>query len=149
MRVNGNEAIMQLRVIFLCALLIALCGLSVAQNPKVINIPARHTSANSGKQMFEAYCAPCHGKEGKGDGPVAAALKLPPADLTVLAKQNKGKFPSLQVAKAISGEAAISAHGSKEMPVWGPVFMSMSHQHESEVHLRVANLTEYVKSLQQ
>lgn len=55
----------------------------------------------------------------------------------------------MQVAKTITGEAGISAHGSKEMPVWGPVFMSMSHQHESQVHLRVANLTEYIKSLQQ
>jgi mono/diheme cytochrome c family protein len=140
---------MQLRVVFLCALLITLCSLSVAQKPKVVNVPAPHTSANSGKQMFEAYCAACHGKEGRGDGPVAAALKMPPADLTVLARQNKGKFPSIQVAKAITGEAGISAHGSKEMPIWGPVFMSMSHQHESEVHLRVANLTEYIKSLQQ
>jgi mono/diheme cytochrome c family protein len=140
---------MQLRVVLLCALLITLCSLSVAQEPRVINIPARHTSANSGKQMFEAYCAACHGKEGKGDGPVAAALKVPPTDLTVLARQNNGKFPSMQVAKAITGEADISAHGSKEMPIWGPVFMSMSHQHESEVHLRVANLAEYIKSLQQ
>jgi len=148
-RVNGNEDIMQLRVVVLCALLITLCILGVAQEPRVINIPARHTSANSGKQMFEAYCAACHGKEGKGDGPVASALKVPPTNLTVLARQNNGKFPSMQVAKAITGEAGISAHGSKEMPIWGPVFMSMSHQHESEVHLRVANLAEYVKSLQQ
>ena len=140
---------MQLRVVLLCALLITLCSLSVAQKPGVINIPARHTSASSGKQMFEAYCAPCHGKEGKGNGPVAVALKVPPADLTVLARQNNGEFPSIQVAKAISGEAGVSAHGSKEMPTWGPVFMSISHQHESQVHLRVANLTEYIKSLQQ
>ena len=140
---------MQLRVMFLCALLITLCGLSVAQKPKVVNIPARHTSANSGKEMFAAYCAACHGKDGKGDGPVAVALKAHPTDLTILARQNKGKFPSIQVAKAITGEAGIPAHGSKEMPIWGPVFMSMSHQHESEVHLRVANLTDYIKSLQQ
>ena len=140
---------MQLRVVVLCALLITLCILGVAQEPRVINIPVRHTSPSSGKQMFEAYCAACHGKEGKGDGPVASALKAPPTDLTVLARQNNGKFPSMQVAKAITGEAGISAHGSKEMPIWGPVFMSMSHQHESEVHLRVANLAEYVKSLQQ
>jgi mono/diheme cytochrome c family protein len=148
-RVNGNEDIMQLRVVLLCAFLITLCGLCVAQNPKVINIPVRHTSANSGKEMFAAYCAACHGKEGKGDGPVAAALKVPPTDLTILARQKAGKFPSMQVAKAITGEAGISAHGSKDMPIWGPVFMSMSHQHESVVHLRVANLTEYIKSLQQ
>jgi hypothetical protein len=140
---------MQLRVALLCALLITLCSPSVAQEPRVINIPVRHTSASSGKQMFEAYCAACHGKEGKGDGPVAAALKAPPIDLTVLARQNNGKFPSIRVAKAITGEAGIPAHGSKEMPVWGPVFVSMSHQHESQVHLRIANLTEYIKSLQQ
>jgi mono/diheme cytochrome c family protein len=140
---------MQLRVVLLCALLTMLCSLSVAQKPTVLNVPARHTSANSGKQMFEAYCAACHGKAGKGDGPVAAALKVRPTDLSILMRQNNGKFPSLQVAKAITGEAGISAHGSKEMPIWGPVFMSMSHQHESQVHLRVANLTEYVKSLQQ
>jgi mono/diheme cytochrome c family protein len=140
---------MQSRVVLLCALLITLCSLGVAQEPRVINIPARHTSASSGKQMFDAYCAACHGKEGKGDGPVAAALKAPPADLTVLARRNSGKYPSLKVAQAITGDAGISAHGSKEMPIWGPVFMSISHQHESEVHLRVANLTEYIKSLQQ
>jgi mono/diheme cytochrome c family protein len=148
-RVNGNEESMPLRVVLFCALLITLCNLSVAQNPKVINIPAPHTSANSGKQMFDAYCAACHGKDGKGGGPVAPALKVRPTDLTILARQNGGKFPSIQVAKSITGEAGISAHGSKEMPIWGPVFMSMSHQHESVVHLRVANLTEYIKSLQQ
>jgi mono/diheme cytochrome c family protein len=131
------------------ALLTALCSLSVGQQSKVINIPAPRTAASSGKQMFEAYCATCHGKDGKGDGPVAPVLKIRPADLTILARQNEGKFPSIRVAKAITGEAGISAHGSREMPIWGPIFMSMSHQHESVVHLRVANLTEYIKSLQQ
>ena len=140
---------MQRPVVLLGALLITLCSSSVGQEPKVINIPAPHTSASSGKQMFEAYCAACHGKDGKGGGPVAPALKIRPADLTLLARQNMGKFPALRVAKAITGEAEVSAHGSKEMPIWGPVFMSMSHQHESVVRLRVANLTDYIKSLQQ
>ena len=139
---------MQRRVVFLCASLIASCGLSFAQEPKVVNIPVRHTSANSGKEMFAAYCATCHGIDGKGDGPAAGALKARPTDLTILARQNDGKFPSIRVYRAITGEAGTLAHGSKEMPVWGPVFMSMSHQHESEVHLRVANLTDYIKSLQ-
>jgi mono/diheme cytochrome c family protein len=93
--------------------------------------------------------ASCHGKEGKGDAPVARALKVPPADLTALSKRNNGKFPSAQVVNAITGLGGQPAHGSKEMPVWGPIFMTMEHQHESEVHLRVANLANYIKSLQQ
>lgn len=140
---------MRLRVVLLWMLLIVLCHLSVAQAPKVVNIPVRHTPANSGKEMFAAYCAPCHGRGAKGDGPAAIALKARPRDLTILARQNEGKFPSIRVYRAITGEAGISAHGSKEMPIWGPIFMSMSHQHESEVHLRVANLTDFIKSLQQ
>jgi mono/diheme cytochrome c family protein len=141
--------IMQLRVVFFCALLITLSDVTVAQKATVLNVPAPRTPANSGKQMFEAYCAACHGKGGKGDGPVAAALKVPPPDLTGLTGRNDGKFPWLQVSKTITGQAGTPAHGSREMPIWGPVFMSMSHQHESEVRLRVANLADYIKSFQQ
>lgn len=140
---------MKLRFMLFCSLLITLSVLTVAQNPTGLNITAPHTSATSGKEMYEAYCATCHGKGGKGDGPVAPALKVPPSDLTVLSKQNNGNFPWLQVTKTITGPAGTLAHGSGEMPVWGPVFMSMSHQHESEVRLRVANLTDYMKSFQQ
>jgi len=140
---------MRFQVVLFCASLIVLSNVTVAQNPTVLNVPAPRTPATSGKQMFEAYCATCHGKGGKGDGPVAAALKVPPADLTGLTKRNNGKFPWLQVTKTITGPAGTPAHGSGEMPVWGPVFMSMSHQHESEVRLRVANLTDYIKSIQQ
>lgn len=130
-------------------LLLTVCNLSFAQQPKVVNVPARQTPASSGREMFAAYCASCHGRDGKGGGPAAAALKVPATDLTQLSRQNGGKFPARGVAKTISGEAGIPAHGSKEMPVWGPVFMSMSQQHESVARLRLANLTDYIKSLQQ
>jgi mono/diheme cytochrome c family protein len=63
------------RVVFLCASLITFWGLSFAQEPKVVNIPVRHTSANSGKEMFAVYCAACHRKDGKGDGPVWSCLR--------------------------------------------------------------------------
>jgi len=140
---------MQLRVLLFCASVTMLCGMGAAQQPEVVNTPVRHTSANSGKEMYEAYCAACHGKDGRGHGPAASALKIPPTDITVLARRHVGKFPSIEVYRSITGEAGIAAHGSKEMPIWGPIFMSMSHQHESEVHLRVANLTDYIKSMQQ
>ena len=139
---------MQFRVILLFCGLIVLPISGTAQKTEVVLAPAPRTSATSGKQMYLAYCAACHGREGKGDGPVATSLKVPPADLTVLSRMNGGKFPSVQVVNAITGRAGVPAHGSKEMPVWGPIFMTMGHQHESEARLRVANLADYIKSLQ-
>ncbi len=140
---------MQFRAVLLCSALIVLCSLGLAQKTNVVTVPAPHTSATSGKEMYLAYCAACHGREGKGDGPVASQLKVPPGDLTSLAKRNDGRFPSVQVVNVITGRAGVPAHGSKEMPVWGPIFTAMGHQHESEARLRVANLADYVKSFQQ
>ncbi len=98
--------------------------------------------------MYKAYCAACHGPDGKGGGPAAGALKIPPTDLTLLSKNNGGKYPSMRVSSSIRGESATPAHGSKEMPVWGELFWSVSSGHESEVQQRVANLTKYIESLQ-
>jgi len=99
--------------------------------------------------MFMSYCASCHGKDAKGDGPAAAALSAAPADLTSLAKQNGGKYPDMKVTSVLRGQAKVVAHGTQEMPVWGPFFWRMSQGHESEVQQRIANLNNYIKSLQQ
>jgi len=120
---------------------------SQENKPEIKHVPPPATSPASGKQMFKAYCAPCHGPSGKGDGPAAAALKTPPADLTALAKSNDGKFPAAEVTSILRGQG-VPAHGSHEMPVWGPVFWQMSHGHETEVQQRIANLTQYIESLQ-
>jgi mono/diheme cytochrome c family protein len=118
------------------------------QKPEVKKAPAPQTSPASGKEMFEAYCAVCHGKDAKGGGPAAAALKTPPADLTTLAQRNGGKFPSMKVMSILRGQAGVAAHGNQEMPVWGPVFWTMSQGHPSEVQQRVTNLTRYLESVQ-
>ncbi len=68
-----------------------------APKAQVKKIPAPYTPASSGKAMYMAYCASCHGKDGKGDGPAASALKSVPTDLTQLAAKNKGKFPENHV----------------------------------------------------
>jgi len=118
------------------------------QPTKLKHAPAAQTSPASGQEMFNSYCAACHGKDAKGDGPAAAALNKAPADLTALAKSNGGKFPSMKVMSVLRGEASVAAHGTQEMPVWGPVFWKMSQGHAAEVHQRVANLTKYIESLQ-
>lgn len=126
----------------------ALFAQDQAGQTTVKHVPAPLTSPASGSEMFKAYCASCHGTDGKGNGPAAVALKVPPTDLSSLSKTNGGKFPSAKVAATLRGEADIAAHGSKEMPVWGKVFWSMSHGHEGEVQQRVSNLTKYIESLQ-
>jgi mono/diheme cytochrome c family protein len=129
--------------------LFSLCSLVAgAQQKKIKHAPVKATSPASGEEMFISYCAVCHGKDGKGGGPAAEALKVPPADLTVLAQKNSGKFPSNHVTSVLRGEANLPAHGNKEMPVWGAIFWQMSQGHETEVQQRVANLTKYVESLQ-
>ncbi len=118
-----------------------------ASKPQVTRVPAVYTDPSSGQEMFTAYCASCHGQDGKGDGPAAPALKTPPANLTQLTAKN-GKFPELQVAQAIKGDGTIAAHGSKEMPVWGPVFLYLAHHDPAVMQLRVRNLTKYIESIQ-
>jgi mono/diheme cytochrome c family protein len=102
-----------------------------------------------GPDLFRAHCAPCHGPDGKGEGPVAAVLKPKPANLTILAKNNGGKFPAEQVQKFISGDGPSgAAHGSREMPIWGPIF----HQIEEDQdfgNVRLQNLIKYLKAIQQ
>jgi mono/diheme cytochrome c family protein len=110
---------------------------------------APYTPPSSGKEMYVAYCASCHGTAGKGDGPAAPAMKVPPSDLTRLAAINGGKFPESHVVQTINGDAAAPGHGSKDMPVWGPVFRAMGSTSDGVAQLRVRNLTQYIASLQQ
>lgn len=112
------------------------------------HVTVKPTSPASGKEMYTSYCAVCHGTDGKGGGAAASALKTPPADLTKLSENNGGKFPAMKVTSTLRGTSDLPAHGSKEMPVWGPLFRSMSAGQEGEVQQRVANLTHYVESLQ-
>ena len=136
------------RLLFGLAVIAGSLG-AAAQQTTVKHVTVKPTSAASGKQMYTNYCAPCHGIDGRGGGPAASALKVPPADLTALSKNNNGKFPSLHVASVLRGESTPTAHGSKEMPVWGPIFWSMSQGDPAEVQQRIANLTRYIESLQE
>jgi mono/diheme cytochrome c family protein len=117
--------------------------------PEVKHVPAPSTSAASGKEMYKSYCASCHGEIGKGNGPAAAALKAAPSDLTQLSRNNSGKFPAERVISILRGQATVTAHGNRDMPVWGPVFWHMSQGHEGEVQQRIANLTHYLETMQQ
>ena len=117
--------------------------------PEVKKVPAAYTDPSSGKGMYMAYCASCHGPDGKGNGPAAPALKAPPTDLTQLAAKNGGTFPDAHVVQIIKGDSMTAAHGNKDMPVWGPVFLQMAQHDTAQVQLRIRNLTKYLESIQQ
>jgi len=125
---------------------LVLCTIVGAQQIKKTTI--QHTSPSSGKEMFNEYCAVCHGTEAKGNGPAADSLKKRPADLTQLARKNNGEFPELHVMNFISGDENVAAHGSREMPVWGHLFQALSPNDRGVIKIRVANLTDYLKSIQ-
>lgn len=101
-----------------------------------------------GQALYREYCAVCHGESGKGDGPMARALKTQPADLTRIAVRNGGKFPVERVERIISGEAPIEAgHGTREMPLWGPIFSQIAWDQDLG-RVRVRNLAKYIEKLQ-
>jgi len=75
-----------------------------------------------GKSEFQSSCASCHGTDAKGKGPVSDQLKIPPPDLTMLAKNNNGVFPTNALFETIYGLKTIPAHGTREMPIWGERF---------------------------
>lgn len=107
--------------------------------------------ANDGKQMFVSYCAPCHGVDGRGHGPTAAALKSPPADLSQLAKNNHGVYPAAHVMAVMDFGAAVPAHGTEEMPIWGPLLERVGHPTTSSPTnraMRIDSLVKYIETLQ-
>ncbi len=136
---------------FLIALTLTGALTSAGQDakPTVKHTTATATSPVSGKEMFMSYCTSCHGKDAKGDGPAASALKQAPADLTMLAKRSGGKYPADKVTSILRGQTQLMAHGDQEMPVWGPVFWKMSQGHEEQLQMRIANLNKYLESIQE
>jgi mono/diheme cytochrome c family protein len=105
------------------------------------------TSAADGAEMYRAYCASCHGPNGKGDGPANPALKVPATDLTVLSKNHDGVYPANAVVVLLRNPGG-GAHGSADMPVWGDVFRR-SGEDQMHIHQRAYNLTRYLESIQQ
>jgi mono/diheme cytochrome c family protein len=122
-----------------------------AQETTVKKASVVQSNPQSGKQMFTDYCAPCHGKDGAGNGPAASAMNKTPANLAMLAKNNGGKYPAAHVAAVLTFGQEKAAHGSKEMPVWGQLFESLnwsSSTKELEAKQRINRLNGYIESLQ-
>jgi mono/diheme cytochrome c family protein len=119
-----------------------------AQGPRPQTPPPLVPESLVGSVSFDLYCASCHGRQGRGDGPTAASLRTRPADLTVLTRENRGSFPRERVLTFIEGSARSAAHGSSEMPVWGPTLRGLDAS-DARVTVRLQNLVAFVESIQQ
>ena len=136
--------------LFLVPLLGALAYMAASDQVTIKKTPIPQTNAASGREMYIAYCASCHGKDAQGNGPAAPALRTSPPDLTKLATRNKGKFPTLRVRAILRGQEVLSTHGSKDMPVWGGLLESRpDYAGSHELNARLFQLTDYLKSVQQ
>jgi mono/diheme cytochrome c family protein len=111
----------------------------------------RNLMLNLGEREFALYCAVCHGTDGVGNGPAAAALRTAPADLTRIAARRGGMFPAGEIAQKIDGRMEVTAHGSREMPVWGVHLATPLAEDASDDEVargRIDLLVEYLRSIQ-
>ena len=138
---------------------LALSGVAFAQNPTPSTpAPAADAmktasgpdlgEAAAGEVIYFRYCAACHGRTLKGDGPVASGLVKKPIDLTGLSKKNNGVFPFDKVAAMIDGRQSTRMHGTPDMPVWGEIFALTSGTDAPSAELAVKRITHYVWSNQ-
>jgi mono/diheme cytochrome c family protein len=129
--------------------IVAMQAAPIPQQTTERKVPDLVIRSLAGRDLFTFYCASCHGVDGKGGGHVAPALKTRPPDLTTLAQRNGGTFPAAKVEEVIRGDqrAAAAAHGSTDMPVWGPIFRGLDSAKEIN-DARIENLVKFIESIQ-
>ena len=134
-------------VLFLFVAIAGASGAGAQRAPRQA-LPPLTIDSLGGTDSYEFYCAPCHGKTGKGDGPVGAALRVRPADLTTIAERNGGTFPRERIAAYVTGVGRpVAAHGTSDMPVWGPAFRMLDAT-DTRAQVRVSAIVDHLQSLQ-
>jgi mono/diheme cytochrome c family protein len=132
--------------VLLAAVLLVACIVAAGWSVDQTQFPP--TYMPTGEQTYKQYCGACHGVDAKGDGPLARILTTRPSDLTTLAKRHSGKFPYDYVSSVLEFGPGVTAHGSSDMPTWGPIFRHFDNQNERIVRQRIKNLCDYLASLQ-
>jgi len=121
----------------------------------VVAANVQTAAAQSGIQDYQNYCAECHGLGGKGDGPSRLTIPMnpPPNDLTVMARNNGGKFPFDRVVDSIDGRKNIPSHARLQMPFWGTTLQKpgkeFTPESDADVKRRIDSMARYVESIQQ
>ena len=128
---------------------VAVAALLVAT--EVMAFDAFTLADYSGEELFQRFCASCHGEQAHGDGPVARSLNTVVPDLTLI-RSRYGEFPSMLIRDTIDGRGIdIRAHGTRTMPVWGYEFWvedGGDRTAQSVVRDAINKLVDYLRSIQ-
>jgi mono/diheme cytochrome c family protein len=144
-----HAATWQLAGIISLSLLAALVMVLLAAAQEAPPVPKTELNSLQGAAIFKQHCATCHGMDARGHGPMSVALKHPTPDLTRIAQRNDGIFPAKEVQEIVEGtRLSPSAHGNREMPVWGPIFHEIEWDRDLG-NVRIEAITKYLETLQQ
>jgi mono/diheme cytochrome c family protein len=145
-----EECMMRMKPLFPLVLLAwggLAAALAAAPIQQTVEAPL---GAENGESLFKTYCASCHGRTAKGDGPISQHLRTAPPDLTLLARRAGGKFDAEKVHRIIDGRKPISGHGGGDMPVWGDAFRRTGQGGGTEeaVRARIEAIVEHLREIQ-
>ncbi len=155
------QAINKSKITFSALVIEVIAGCAIMLSFASVNALDKKAQINLGELEYLSNCGSCHGRDGKGEGPVAAVLTVKPSDLTLISKRFKGDFPKERIYKIIDGRDIVKAHGNSLMPVWGRRFTVMEYEaadaiaylpddldNQALVFGRIISLVEYLESIQ-
>ncbi len=129
----------------------ALIVLAVCCSGWINAASAADYAAMSGEELFQRFCAACHGAQGRGNGPVAASFRIEVPDLTQTGHRLQGKDVRDRIVRIIDGRYIIGAHGTRVMPVWGEELARLeigNPDAERTSQVIIGRLADYVIGLQ-
>lgn len=130
-------------------MLALLLMLVVAPPPQQPTPPPDAAATDRGAYLYGAHCAVCHGRHGRGDGPMADRLRTAPPDLTGLAARNRGRFDFDAVVRIVDGRKPAKGHGGSEMPIWGDAFKQRDEGYsEARARERILGVVKFLESIQ-
>jgi mono/diheme cytochrome c family protein len=116
---------------------------------QAVPVPATPQTSEHGASLYATYCATCHGRSARGDGPLADSMRRRPPDLTDILERNKGVFPKELIFRIIDGRQPVRGHGGPDMPVWGDAFRrSTGIDSERAVRDRIQAIVDYLETIQ-
>jgi mono/diheme cytochrome c family protein len=103
---------------------------------------------HQGERLYKVACSGCHGADARGKGPVAPLLGAPVPDLTLIAARRGGTFPVDEIYRIIDGQADLTAHGPRHMPVWGYEFFGDDASDEAAHRAATEKVESVIRFLQ-